>query len=534
MQFMIAALLAFLIAAPAWAANREARCIELEDDGDAGTVCLMSEPLNTNSYSYSGGSCSTGNETITFGDSTGAGSKPASDYGMITCNTQSAVATSTSDVDLPTGTSEIDYVLRQDPDSVSDMSDSKSVGSQKRLCARVYRKVSGPPETSTYRTAYECGADKQVEFWGSATYMQISGNPADDQTPSAYIMAGFPDSGQVTDFGSGDTMSSATCVDNWCRYEMCIYSSSGISGLDDIYMEGYITQVGVESPLSTTFGPTYVGDSSETYDHVWPTTGYRLDTGCSTSASETGYHYTTHAMVATWDTTSQGTFIGAASEVEGDGSPTWDITNTTSPSGTCTHNTNCDDVDVILTGSGTATGTNAATVDCNAIGGDDDEDATDSGDQDDFTFTDACDYNSLTVGNTYTITGRSTRESVEAEDTVTLTINGEAPTAVASVTAQAPGTDPATLDLDGDSSSCEGSCTWEWTYTSGSGCSITADDEQSTTATGCPAGTHEFQLEVTNETDSDADSDSAVVAAASATANTITGIAPGSTGWLIQ
>ena len=286
-----------------WAGPAELRCVEL------GESCVASEPMNTNNYQVN---CS-GQADIDFADSEGPGSKEMT-RAYTRCDRQSAVSTSVSDVGLPSGTSQIDWVMRVDPDGANNVAHAGSSvpSGNRRLCQRVYRKFS-----PNYRGFIGCGANKQQEFWSSqSTIIQLSDGRG--TTGSIGLWAGAMTWGGSWLPSSG-SISHTDCDNNWCRQEICISSGQDIRDLRNVSLEGYITQVGVPNPKRIEYSKTLVGNDrlGGTLGELWTTTGYRES--CSgSSAAEVGHHYVSHAMIAAWSTDS-GQFVGAAPEVEGDG-----------------------------------------------------------------------------------------------------------------------------------------------------------------------------------------------------------------------
>lgn len=290
----------------------EARCAEL------GSSCLMSEPLNTATYNCV-------SNVVDFADSEGAGAKEATaglaSASATACGKNDPVASSVSDVDLPTGTSTISYVMKAGLKEVKMIDNTFSgVSGLKRYCMRHYRKFSSSPAFATFQT---CGGDKGLEIWSSSsTLFQYNehGDPA-------HLF-----SSDLGAWSSGDAANHDTtppdifltdCTDNWCRIELCLSTTDAdIRNLTNVTVTAYAAQVGVASPKSASTTPRFIGSSSfGGMNGNWPYVTYRHDFGnnetcASEDAAEWGYSYYTHVMTAGW-TTDSGQTIGAACEVEG-------------------------------------------------------------------------------------------------------------------------------------------------------------------------------------------------------------------------
>lgn len=310
------------------AQSAEERCLEM------GSSCTASEPMNTNTYTFPGGSCSLG-ESVDFGDSEGTGAKEVSQP-WVNCSGIAPQASSTTDVRLPTGTSRIQYVPKISPvsdTSVHQMEVFNVPAGTKRHCIRTYRKFS-----ANYQGFSACGANKQQEFWfGDRTAIQLSesggpfnlwaggmSNPPTSESQCTgsgvpYACCYGPNDGcKEVVAATGDALRFGDCKDNWCRQEICISGSDVTSG-QNLTLSGYVTQVGTGTARAKRidYPATPVGSGVGTLSSSWVATGYRER--CANTSD--GYFYLSHAMAASWPSDS-GQFIGAAAEVEGGGSST--------------------------------------------------------------------------------------------------------------------------------------------------------------------------------------------------------------------
>jgi hypothetical protein len=305
-----------------FAKNKEERCAEL------GNGCILSEPMNTNQYNYFDRSinqnvnqCLNTHTIIDFGDTEGAGTKEAT-IPYIRCDRQFPVSTQNSDVGLPTGNDQVNYVMRVDPDSINHMVTygNHIPAGLNRICMRVYRKFS-----QNYKGFDFCGANKQQEFWSSnGTAIQLSDGGTNTGTIELWAgaMTNTPASNELDQVGR---ITYHDCKNNWCRQEICISSEEDIKNFKGIYLEGYTTQVGVENPIRADYQRTYVGEHKNGggLAELWVTTGYR-ERCASNTAAEAGYHYVSHGMAAgwsNWNPSMEAQYIGVATEIEG-GAPT--------------------------------------------------------------------------------------------------------------------------------------------------------------------------------------------------------------------
>lgn len=294
--------LALFAASPA-IAEVEARCDAL------GEACICSETFDTDSYTVE-------NERY---------ANPANSSGPLQCAREAnhtwfdpkggderlqVVPAS----DMPSGAS-VDYVWRATNDSgtlhVHGRKDADAIpDSIKRMCIRSYVKFSAD------WTSWSQGCNnKHMEFYYDREKIQLS--TTGNRRPNIWVSPNWSNqqfNGWVPT--TGDTISDAECVDNWCRMEMCIATNDekGVRGGQDISVEGELRTVSGQ-PKVMRYTRTYIGDTDGgEFGYVWILNLYRQDQPAQGGQCE-GTREFSHLMQAGW-TDDRGQWIGAAQEIE--------------------------------------------------------------------------------------------------------------------------------------------------------------------------------------------------------------------------
>ncbi|GAF86082.1 unnamed protein product, partial [marine sediment metagenome] len=117
-----------------------------------------------------------------------------------------------------------------------------------------------------------------------------------------------------TNLSGTGTIVWSDCQDTngWCRVEMCTYGD--IATAENIYVEGYV--VNIDTDERKDWGPVELGTCGRTGGIP---NGFAIDAYTQDCGVNGSNRTISHFLKAEWDTTSQGTFIGAASEIEGEG-----------------------------------------------------------------------------------------------------------------------------------------------------------------------------------------------------------------------
>jgi len=128
---------------------------------------------------------------------------------------------------------------------------------------------------------------------------------------------GFCDNGQGGTYskpecvGTGN-MNQNSCIGHWCRMEFCWYG--GLTGTDPVHTEGYMVRVDNPS-IRRDWADANYGDIPG--DGTGGGLGDKIISSFAPDSCTTQGKVVSHAMMAAWTTDSPGTFIGAASEIEG-------------------------------------------------------------------------------------------------------------------------------------------------------------------------------------------------------------------------
>lgn len=292
---------------------REDRCVEL--DNQAGAECSASESMNTGThYCYplppQQDKCFANTTNSQCNPLTGA--KPSGRVWR--CPFGVPLAAGAAGVDLPSGHS-LSWVMQANCAGTSTMDeqpcDSMS-GNTKRYCMRAYRK---------YSPGYiVIGPSKLMENQNGRTITQFAHTGQNFYVGGLSIWQFTPGSGEL---GTTPTMKVADCSSVWCRFEMCVSAPSQalLTNFQDITLEYYITQVGIESPKSGT-NNFFLGDIDPQYAGSMCSEAQRMSMWYHENCTGAeGFQYATSAMTAVFDSNALGTFIGPAVEVEGNVGP---------------------------------------------------------------------------------------------------------------------------------------------------------------------------------------------------------------------
>lgn len=315
-KLVFACLLAILLGFATDSYAVEQRCNEL------GANCVCSEPLNTNSYSYSSPALNPADSTTKQCNMEGfAGAAVTRNANDLFGSNDSAVRAL-----LPAG-NQVNYFLRGPDGHTGVYWLGANLGSPfvKRAAIRLYVFYS-----SNFEFAYmnACQNHKGFETNHMITTMAgTDGTGAGGGSWSAYGWTqGWNHSvdccyaGPSTSSNFGPTPLASTHRGKWYRYELVVTNRSGGSSGNGFRAEVYVKNVTdgtAEQKVLDTSGTNYSGVNSwgGWTDLTPPSRQDQLAFAAYRQNVCAGYYGFSHMMVAGWDTDS-GQRIGAATEIE--------------------------------------------------------------------------------------------------------------------------------------------------------------------------------------------------------------------------
>jgi len=298
----------FIVSTQQATSGVESRCSDLINDGDSGTTCVASEPME-----HSGTASAIGG-AYDFADSADA-------YEM-TFSLVAADNDIVAETNMPTGNT-VDRVFRMRSSAGSanwaycttKMQAAITTGTQ-RICMRYYAQVSSnfaPASENNQSCDTERNKLLQINFDGDLTYqlqeeVNNTGCYAAPNWHEIYLThnydGGTGDGNAYLVEGGSNYPTFANCESDWCRLEVCV--TGDIDAGNDLTGQAWLVDMNGDTTYTET---TAEGDRGGALSLA----GFDWFHGQGTT--NTGTMDVSHAMCAAFD--SGTATIGAACEIEG-------------------------------------------------------------------------------------------------------------------------------------------------------------------------------------------------------------------------
>lgn len=295
------------------ASAEEQRCKDL------GAACICSEPLNTNSFTLSGGDSLNPTDTNSKQCSNGGTSAMTMKAG------ESAFLIPTAETGMPAGNS-VNWVWRNNHTygpALEGNGNTPLRSSTKRVCYRYYTRFSenydgGDIRVNPSSPNCDVGKFSQIQWTPAGYFVGVGSGGRKGRSSAPSLQYNW--SGVNRKLSETGPLTYADCYGNWCRFEMCV-SGDFAGGTGNFFAEGHMIRLSDSKRVDWIRTNMGTGTPGLNLAFRWIYESYRENSSlsCTNGGSPSSYaswREASHLMQAEF-TADAGTFIGPAYEIEG-------------------------------------------------------------------------------------------------------------------------------------------------------------------------------------------------------------------------